>query len=331
MSKPVNRRQILKWTAAGAGGLLLPSSAVLAQPATPVASSPVRRAMRLVHMTDTHVQSELGAADGLRACLRHVQEHARPDVILFGGDNIFDAFAQTRERAGMLFDLWTKIIHEECRTPTIYTLGNHDIWGWHKERSKTTGQEKGWGKDWAVEVFGIPGRYYSVDRNGWHIVILDSVQPIDDGYFARLDDEQFAWLEKDLAAVHPNTPVLVCSHIPIFTITPLMSQKPERDPVVEDTTTRWSFGRGSVHLDARRIKELFKKHPNVKIALSGHIHCVDRIDYLGVSYMCNTAVSGAWWRGPHHEFDNGYTVLDLNTDGTFTSERVSYGWVPRES
>jgi hypothetical protein len=73
-------------------------------------------------------------------------------------------------------------------------------------------------------------------------------------------------------------------------------------------------------------REVFKQNPHVKIALSGHMHMVDRVDYLGVSYLCGGAISGNWWKGDRFEFKPGYRVLDLADDGTFTSEYVAWGW-----
>ncbi len=82
-----------------------------------------------------------------------------------------------------------------------------------------------------------------------------------------------------------------------------------------------------MHSDFRRLHGLFRKHPNVKVALSGHLHLVDRIDYSGVTYFCNGAVSGGWWRGPHmEEYNAGYAMLNLYDDGTFDRAYVNYGW-----
>jgi len=43
----------------------------------------------------------------------------------------------------------------------------------------------------------------------------------------------------------------------------------------------------------------------------------DRIEYNGVTYLCNGAVSGNWWRGAYQECEPGYALLDLYDDGTF--------------
>jgi hypothetical protein len=74
---------------------------------------------------------------------------------------------------------------------------------------------------------------------------------------------------------------------------------------------------------------LFKQHTNVKACISGHIHLVDRVDYLGVTYMCGGAVCGAWWKGSRfNECDPGYSLIDLYDDGSVERQYVAYGWVP---
>jgi 3',5'-cyclic AMP phosphodiesterase CpdA len=73
-------------------------------------------------------------------------------------------------------------------------------------KAKTTGDEPLYGKQWACEQFGRDLPYESFDRGGWHIVLLDSVFPHADSYIGKLDDAQWDWLEKDLAAVPPATP-----------------------------------------------------------------------------------------------------------------------------
>lgn len=322
-----NRREILRGSVAALAGGLLINDVALAAPAAK------GKPFRVVHLTDTHVQPELGAGDGLTACLRHMMTNHQPDLIIAGGDNVFDCVSQPRDRAAALFDLWSSTVKDECgNVPMISAMGNHDMWGWNKGKSHTNGDEPHWGKAWPMDVYGMPGRYYSVDRGGWHIVVLDSIQPFGDGKFvAAIDNEQFDWLKDDLAKTDANTPVLIVSHVPILSVTSFLITDSDTKPATTqpDALPVWQIPRALMHVDARKLKDLFKQHPNIKLALSGHTHMTDRIDYLGVSYLNNTAVSGNWWKGDHEEFRNGYTVLDLSPDGSFTRESVAYGWVAR--
>ena len=340
-----NRRALLKgFGIAAAAGLWRPGGAIAA-PTIPPATAR-KRVLRVAHLTDVHVEPEMAAGHGLAQCLRHVQSQPdKPDVIYMTGDCVFDSFHHGRDRTRLQWDLWNAVWKAECSIPRQFLLGNHDIWGWNKAKSNATGQEGNWGKRWAMDELGLDKPYHSFDQAGWHMVMLDSVQPADraydsNQYVARCDDEQFAWLEADLAAVPGATPVMVMSHVPILSITTFFgpdsqkpaavaaratpSSRPASDlPDAPDTT----ISRASMHSDWRRLKALFAKHPNVKLALSGHIHLVDRVDYGGVSYLCNGAVSGGWWKEKNMgECDAGYTLMDLYDDGSFDRQYVPYGW-----
>ncbi len=287
----------------------------------PAASASRTRSLRIAHLTDTHVQPERGADRGLASCLHHVQAQPdQPDLILTGGDHVMDAMAKNKPRTQLQWDIWKRVIASDCALPIEPCIGNHDIWGWTKAKSEATGEEPNYGKKWAMDELGLAQAYRSFDRGGWHFIVLDSVYPFQDKYQARLDEKQFAWLEADLAAADAKRPILVLSHIPILSVAAFFGKDSKQ-------TEELRIGGGTVHLDFRRIHALFKKHPNVKVALSGHLHLVDHIDYSGVTYLCNGAVSGAWWRGTHmNECDAGYAMLNLYDDGSVEREYVNYGW-----
>ncbi len=319
---PGSRRQFIKLAAASAiaGGTVSPAPALAAS----TVLAPPKRALRVAHLTDSHIQPERDGHLGLAACLKHVHDTSKPDLILTGGDNIMDAFSKTESRAAELFSLWKKVVADHTDIPMLHCVGNHDVWGWDKKDSATTGTEGRWGKKWAVETYDLPRSYYAFDRAGWHFIVLDSTFPHGgDGYTAKLDEDQFAWLAADLAATPATKPVLILSHIPILSACAYFDGENEEKG-------DWNVPGSWMHIDARRIKDLFFKHPNVKVALSGHIHLVDRVDYLGVTYLCNGAVSAGWWKGPNQECLNGYGVVDLFTDGSFDESYETFDWDPRE-
>lgn len=326
MNGRLNRRHLLQTGAAAVAASLLPE-AVIAQ----VDRLPQRgtRSLRIAHLTDSHVQPERGADEGLRACIRHAVANHAPDLFLAGGDQIMDALAKPRDRVKLQFELWNQIIRDECPVPVLHVIGNHDIWGWaDPKKSQTTGDEPEYGKAWALDAFRLDRRYYSVDRGGWHLIILDSTQYDGGAYVAQIDEEQFEWLENDLKSTPTTTPIVIASHIPIISFCPLMfsTAGPTTAPFPKP---RWSISRALLHIDARKLKDLFVRHPNIKLCLSGHIHLADRVDYLGITYLCNPAVSGGWWGGPFQEVANGYTVVDLFPDGSFAHQWVDYGWIAR--
>jgi hypothetical protein len=50
------------------------------------------------------------------------------------------------------------------------------------------------------------------------------------------------------------------------------------------------------------------------------------VDFDGVTYICDGAVSGAWWKGPEDNCPEGYGVIDLHPNGTWSHEYKTYGW-----
>ena len=307
-----DRRSFL--TAAALGGL------AAAAPAR--AADPAKRVLRVAHLTDTHIQPELRADQGVSACLKHVNEHAKPDLLLTGGDRVMDAFAQTRGRTQLQWELWAKTLKQENGVPAKGCIGNHDIWGWHKERSQASGTEPEYGKKWATDALALPHRYYSFLQAGWKFAALDGVQPgaKPGTYSAYLDDEQFDWLTRELRDTPATTPVLVWSHVPIVSVLPTLGTR-------SAPTGDLSLASGSTHTDAGKVVALLARHPNVKGCLSGHLHQLDEVRVRGVRFHCNGAVSGNWWKGKHQGMPEGYAVVDLFADGAYTVEYVPFGWV----
>jgi Icc protein len=330
-----------------------------------------QRVARICHFTDSHIRPEHNAVAGVEAAFRHLAAQPdRPDVVLMGGDMIM--FSMDREEAlvARLWDLWRRVTADHCPFPVRYCIGNHDVWGWHRAASRTTGREPRWGKKWWCEVVGCDRTYQSftlgpAGAGGWKVLVLDSIQPYENSYEGRLDDEQYAWLEGELATAGAGTNVCVVSHIPIWSVGMLAC---DARPISAEDAAQLGrlggpasalggsragivYGRGAAHMDAHRLTALFARHPGVRLALSGHIHIVEQIHYQGVTYACSGAVSGAWWRGPAankarirerarpgdvpaedrpDRAVEGYALIDLYRDGTSRFQYVPFGWVPQE-
>lgn len=311
----ISRRDFLTGTAA-AGLTLAASDAAIA-----IAKRRSRRTIRFAHFTDIHVDLKKRAPDGLAAALRHAQAlKDKPEMIITGGDNIMDCLGADDKSTQIQFTLLKKVFSKVCKLPVKYCIGNHDVWGWDKAKSQTTGQEPLWGKKRVVQELNLPGRYYSFDKKPWRIIILDSTYPDRSVYTARLDDEQFEWLEKQLET-YKNMHVCIISHIPILSVATFLDGDNEK-------SGHWSLPDEWMHIDARKIKELLREYPNVRLCISGHMHMVDKVVYDDVTYICDGAVSGAWWGGNHYEFEEGYGIFDLYDDGTFEHQYVAYGWKP---
>lgn len=270
-------------------------------------------ALRIAHITDVHLKNEFGAPDKFVKCLHHLQRQTpKVDMILNGGDIVFD---MNKENIGTIDDQWklfNNIMKSENSIPVRYCLGNHDIW-WNENNK---GQAV-YGKQYSLDQLHLSKPYYSFEKGGWKFIILDSVHlDIDDTwYIGKLGQEQFSWLENELKTTDVNTPILVMSHIPILTATLMIE---------DDVVNKWQMLGGDMHTDTSKIIKLFYQHPNVKICLSGHIHLRDKVQYNNVTYICNGAVSGAWWKGNRRETAPGYGIVDLFADGSFQERYVNY-------
>ena len=289
------------------GALLIPSLAL------GNTTTDKKKVLRIAHLTDIHLKNQFNAPERFTRCLHHVQQQSpKVDFILNGGDIVFDI---NKENISVINDQWKlshHIMQSECSLPVHYCLGNHDIW-WNED-------DKGqalYGKKYSLDQLKLSSPYYSFTNNGWKFILLDSVHLDIDGtwYIGKLGDEQFAWLENELKTTDPGMPVLVMSHIPILTATNLIE---------DDIVNKWVMLGGDMHTDTSKIIELFYKHPNVKLCLSGHIHLREKLVYNNVTYLCNGAVSGAWWEGNRRETAPGYGLIDLYADGSFDEQYVNY-------
>lgn len=337
-SPSLDRRSLLRGTsvlaagfAAGAG-LGLPARALRGAPVEPATPKGGRtRTLRLAHMTDIHVQPERKADEGMTKCLHALQDlKNKPELLITGGDLIMDSLATDEARTKTQWDVFTRVMKSECGLPVQHTIGNHDIWGWYAAQSKCTGDEPHYGKRWVMDVLGLAKPYYSFERGGWKIIILDSVRPNGQGYLAYLDEVQMEWLGSELTN-SGGKPVMIVSHIPISVGCALLM-----DGRIDNN--QWQVSGRALHMDAKKLSKLFVKHPNVKLCVSGHLHLLERATFQGVTYICNGAVSGAWWeKEMATENDEpfraaqGYGLFDLYDDGTFEHTYVEYGWQPVEA
>jgi 3',5'-cyclic AMP phosphodiesterase CpdA len=304
-----------------------------------------KRLSRLAHLTDIHVQPEDQAPQGFAHTLDHLMNlPEKPDTILTGGDLIMDAFGQTRQRTAEQWDLYTSTLRDHTNLPIHHCLGNHDIWGWNKAKSNATGDEPAFGKRWATDLLQLPAPHYAFRLNPrWKCIVLDSVQPDprgnnqNFGYVGGLDDQQFDWLKSQLAATPADTFVCVLSHIPIIHCSAMLTDG-------KTSPSGFKLSPGEAFTDATRLVALFLRHPNVKLAISGHIHTLERTDFQGVAYLNNGAVCGNWWASQEKKrakrapdtpealalaplrCEPGYALIDLFDDGSFSHQYIHSGW-----
>ena len=288
-------------------------------PAWSSAATEKKKAIRFAHITDIHVKPGEIPETGMATALKHVQQlHPKVDFIINGGDSIMDSLEADKQKTQIQWDLFHTILKKENSLPIYHCIGNHDIWGWFVKENKPD-NEKLYGKAWVQDTLEMKNRFYSFSRGRWHFVILDSTQlnPAG-GYIAYIDPEQLDWLKQELATIPPDQFICVVSHIPILSIcAALFFDKTE-------TNGDLKIQRNLMHTDFFALKKVFQQYPNIKLCLSGHIHLQDELNYLGIQYYCNGAISGNWWKGSFQEFAPAYALMELYDDGSFARTIVNY-------
>jgi len=307
----MDRRNFIK-----ASGILAVGTGLMHNEAT--AESNKKSDLKVAFLTDVHIKPSEIAEAGMRKAFRHVNNlSTKPDFIINGGDAIMDAMAVDKAKATEQWDLWNKILAAENKLPMYHIIGNHDVWGW-QVKDESIKSDPLYDKAWAVKQHNLPNRYYSFQKKNWKFIILDSTQQNGGGYIARLDDEQMAWLEQELKNTSPDLHVCIASHIPIVSFCSAMffdDHLPNGD---------WKLSRALLHVDARKITQLFNGYKNIRCCLSGHIHLQDVVDYKGIQYFCNGAVSGNWWNGAFKEFEPAYALFQFGKDGAVKREMIRY-------
>jgi 3',5'-cyclic-AMP phosphodiesterase len=266
-----------------------------------------------VHLTDTHIQPELGATRGVKKALDAVRRF-KPAFGLMGGDVVMDAAYVERKRAEEVFGLWGQV-SSDLKIPMHYACGNHDVFA-------LTGSEAG-GNDtdknfWQKRV-GQDARYKTFDYRNWRFVVLDSVQTSREGkWWAEIDKEQLTWLDNLLRQTDKTQPIVFLTHVPLFTCINQFTSG-TTNPVTETQIVK----------NAKTFFEMTQLH-NIKAVFQGHTHVVEEVSYNGVRYITGGAVCGDWWKGLRlGRHPEGFAIVDCKGDGLKSElawKYIPYGW-----
>src|SRR5262249_8517341 len=131
-------------------------------------------------------------------------------------------------------------------------------------------------------------RYYTFAHKGWRFIVLDSVGiTAERQYTGLVDAEQLIWLKNELNTIGRQTPIILITHIPLFT--GYMQYGSLTKVLPQDAL---------VVMNARDLADIIDGY-NVKAVLQGHLHVREVIDNRrGCQYITSGAVCGNWWRGP---------------------------------
>jgi 3',5'-cyclic AMP phosphodiesterase CpdA len=223
----------LLWTLGGGG-----ANAVLlgdAADAAPANAHP----LTFVQISDSHIGFTKEPNPDARATFREAVAKVaamprKPAFILHTGDvshlsrpDEFDDAEQILKAAGL---------------PVFYVPGEHDL------------LDEGAGRAF-LDRFGRGTRgdgWYSFDHSGVHFIGLVTVKELKAGGMGHLGEAQLAWLKDDLSGRSASTPVVVFTHMPLWTV-----------------YADWGWGTD----DAGEALALLGRFGSVAV-LNGHIHQV---------------------------------------------------------
>lgn len=225
-----------------------------------------RKRLKFGVIADLHHDIAYDAAERLKTFLKEAEKN-KVDFIIELGD-----FCFPKEENIPFRKLWDDFPGEK-----YHVLGNHDMEICSKEV-------------YMDFVGGMPDRYYSFDKGGFHFVVLDPNNLYTDGKYVpyncgnfyvdrkereHMDPEQLEWLKEDLAST--NKRCIVFSHESF-------------DLVVQN---------GEV---VREIFEAENKrcgYNKIPIAISGHSHSNYTKEINGITYIQINSASYKWAGGKY--------------------------------
>jgi 3',5'-cyclic AMP phosphodiesterase CpdA len=221
------------WTVNGglADAILLATSAEATPRKTRVAS------FSFVQVSDSHIGFNKEPNPDARATFREAVAKIKalpekPAFILHTGDVSQLSKAQEFDDADQIL--------KEAGLPVFHVPGEHDM--------LDEGQGRAFLDRYGQGTLGDGWR--SFDMGGVHFVGLVNVKELQAGGMGHLGAAQLAWLKQDLAGVSASTPLVVYTHIPLWTI-----------------YADWGWGTD----DSAQALALMRRFGSVTV-LNGHIH-----------------------------------------------------------
>jgi hypothetical protein len=107
---------------------------------------------------------------------------------------------------------------------------------------------------------------------------LNTVDVDDLWYYGHVDSVQLAWLERDLALVPPDMPVVTFDHIPFFSAFEPLGGYTDAPPAPTLITVKGQTTFRHTVSNAAQVLAVLRRRRHV-LALGGHIHAAERLEY----------------------------------------------------
>lgn len=197
----------------------------------------------------------------------------------------------------------------QINMPVFQTMGNHDFTFFNASKPLSVSDNRSTlhlaAQSMFEDTFGPIN--YSFNRGEVHFVCMRNIifdsNTNNKSYHCGFTDEQYSWLQQDLANVPKSKMVVLCVHIPL------------------------SYYTGSTYNHVTDVLNLLKTYKSPKI-FSGHTHYKNyapNVKSYGIAEHIHSAVCGQWWWS-NIEGDgcpNGYTVYKFR--GTSIADEYFIG------
>lgn len=255
-------------------------------------------------LTDVHLNKDNkgNGNAGLEQALNDAKSKG-VDFVIFGGDlTDLDGLKPEQEQTADSLVTIFKSIVDKSGLQAYFTIGNHDRFYTFNGQPDSSGFsmfEKHLGKT-----------YHSFNHKGVHFVVINSVQH-DSGHSYFVNDDQFRWLENDLANIGKETPLVVITHVPFQSL-----YYPAVEGKIVPTDMFENF---------KQVWDLLLNY-NLKAILQGHQHLHEELFVKDTWFLTGGAVCAGWWGGEFHRTEEGYLLINVDSQENFAWEYVDYGW-----
>lgn len=252
-----------------------------------------------VFMTDVHIRPDSAVVAAFNRLVDTVNK-LDVDFVISGGDQVFDVMRGNRAKGDSLFTLY-KTLSSRIKVPVHNTVGNHELFAIYPESMEDSTHA-----DYKYGMFKryFGDTYYAFDHKGWHFIVLNALDVAGQKYFGQIGEDQLRWLQRDLAGVSPETPIVVTLHIPLITAFNQVYPRPDQN---NDA--------GPAIVDRDALLAVFKKH-NLRLVLQGHLHWLEDLNVENrTHFITGGSVAGRpTWRGTNFG-PRGFLLFDVKEEG----------------
>ena len=230
------------------------------------------RDFTFVHASDTHIAP--ASVDRTRR-LGTLVDSIHPSFLIITGDLVRDALRVGEAEATSYYDLFVRET-AKFATPMHTVPGNHENFGIERQLSLVSPKHPLYGRRMYRHYLGPD--YYSFNFGGVHFVGLNTIDIDDTWYYGHVDSLQLAWLERDLAQVPAETPIVTFDHIPFFTSIEALGGYRDAPPAPTLITINGKTNFRHTVSNAGDVLTVLRKHRHV-LALGGHMHVYEHLEY----------------------------------------------------